>query len=143
MSITADVEQLRKTWVELGMASQMADELGAYLEQRGRDLDAVIDVASKLRHQRLYHEALVTYELGERWFPNDRYISNNRGVVYRDWGRLDEAVAAFERALEIEPKYSKALEGRSESLLLRGDFAEAVARFRTVVEEHPDQAISW
>jgi tetratricopeptide (TPR) repeat protein len=143
MSIAADVEQLRKTWLELGMASQMADELGTYLEQSGRDLDAVIDVASKLRHQRLYHEALVTYDLGERWFPNDRYISNNRGVVNRDWGHLDEAVAVFERALEIEPKYSKALEGRSDSLLLRGDFAEAVAGYRIVIEEHPDQAITW
>lgn len=143
MSIAADVEQLRKTWLELGMAAQMAEELGAYLEQRGRDLDAVIDVASNLRHQRLYHEALLTYDLGERWFPNDRYLSNNRGVVNRDWGHLDEAVAAFERALDIEPTYSKALEGRSESLLLRGDFAEAVAGFRTVVEEHPDQAITW
>lgn len=143
MSITADVEELRKVWIELGMASNMADELGAYLEQRGRDLDAIIDVASSLRHKRLYHEALATYDLGERWFPNDRYISNNRGVVNRDWGRLDEAVAAFERALEIEPVYSKALEGRSESLLLRGDFAEAVAGFRTVVDTHPDQAITW
>jgi len=142
MSTAADVEQLRRTWVELGMDRNMAAELGAHIE-RGRDLDAIIDVASTLRQQRLYHEALVTYELGERWFPNDRYIWNNRGVVNRDWGRLTEAVAAFERALQIEPQYAKALEGRSECQLLRGDFAAAVTGFRAVLEKHPDQADTW
>jgi hypothetical protein len=34
-------------------------------------------------------------------------------VVNRDWGHLDEAVAAFERALEIDPKYSKALQTKT------------------------------
>jgi tetratricopeptide (TPR) repeat protein len=121
----------------------MSDELGGDIERRGQDLDAILDVASSLRHQHLYHEALATYDLGERWFPNDRYIWNNRGVVYRDWGRLDEAVVAFERALQIEPSYTKALEGRAESLLLRGDFVEAAAGFRTVLMSCPDQAITW
>jgi tetratricopeptide (TPR) repeat protein len=81
--------------------------------------------------------------LGERWFPDNRYIWNNRGVLNRDWGRFDEAIAAFERALEIDPEYSRALEGRSEALLLRGNFADAVTGFRSVVEKHPNQAETW
>jgi tetratricopeptide (TPR) repeat protein len=141
--VSGDIEQLRNEWLELGMSSELADQLSEYLECRSRDLDAIIDVASTLRHKRLYHEALATYDLGERWFPSDRFIWNNRGVVYRDWGRLDNSVAAFERALEIEPGYSKALEGRSESLLLRGDFEAAAAGFQAVVDRHPDQAITW
>jgi tetratricopeptide (TPR) repeat protein len=143
MSASPEIEDLRKTWLELGMANELVSEFSEHLQRRGPDLDAIIDVASALRKKGMYHEALLTYDLGERWFPNNRFIWNNRGVVYRDWGELDASVAAFERALAIEPGYSKALEGRSDSLTQRGDFAAAAAGYQTVVDEHPDWPITW
>jgi tetratricopeptide (TPR) repeat protein len=143
MSASREIEDLRKVWLELGMANEMVSEFGEYLQRRGRDLDAIIDVASALRKKCMYHEALATYDLGERWFPNNRFIWNNRGVVYRDWGHLDESVAAFQRALAIEPGYSKALEGRSDSLFQRGDFEAAASGYQTVLDQHPDWAITW
>jgi tetratricopeptide (TPR) repeat protein len=143
MSASPEIEELRKVWLELGMANDLVSEFSEYLQRRGPDLDAIIDVASALRKKCMYHEALATYDLGERWFPNNRFIWNNRGVVYRDWGQLDASVAAFERALAIEPGYSKALEGRSDALSQRGDFAAAAAGYQTVLDQHPDWPITW
>jgi tetratricopeptide (TPR) repeat protein len=45
--------------------------------------------------------------------------------------------------LKLTSGYARALEGRSESLLLRGDFAEAAAGFHAVIEKCPDQAVTW
>jgi tetratricopeptide (TPR) repeat protein len=143
MSASREIEELGKVWLELGMANELVSEFSEYLQRRGRDLDAIIDVASALRKKCMYHEALATYDLGERWFPNNRFIWNNRGVVYRDWGHLDESVAAFQRALAIYPGYSKALEGQSDSLFQRGDFAAAAAGYQTVLGQHPDWPITW
>ena len=52
---------------------------------------------------------------------------NNLGAAYMDAGRWDEAHAAFERALEIDPGYAKARNNRDRALAVRrtGDpFAE-------------------
>src|SRR3978361_177007 len=79
--------------------------LGGLLHQRGRHADglALIDAALA---QHVTPEAL-----------------SNRGVVLHSLGRLDEALASFDRALALRPDYADAQMNQAMTRLLLGDFA--------------------
>jgi tetratricopeptide (TPR) repeat protein len=50
---------------------------------------------------------------------------SNRGIALQDLGRLEEAVASYDRALQIEPGHRLAAFHRSLALLMQGDFERA------------------
>ena len=64
------------------------------------------------------------------------------GVARRRLERGD-AVAAFERALEIDPTLDEALNGLGQVLRDQGRFAEAEARFRDALRSAPASAVLW
>ena len=71
----------------------------------------------------------------------------NYGNVLRNAGRAEEALAAFDRALERKPDYAAALAGRAELLNLRGNrlrdagrFAEALACYERALSDVPHYA---
>jgi len=51
----------------------------------------------------------------------------NLAVVYRDRGDTDAALAAFRRALDLNPEYHDAAQGIGEVLLETGRHAEGLA----------------
>jgi tetratricopeptide (TPR) repeat protein len=62
---------------------------------------------------------------------------SNIGIEYRRLGRLPEAIAAYDRALEIEPRLVGARNNRGYALLVSGRVAEAEADFRRTIELEP------
>jgi len=56
-----------------------------------------------------YEGALETYRITRELYPDTMVAYNNAGAILRDIGRLDEAVAMFEKAAEVAPRNSTPL----------------------------------
>ena len=55
------------------------------------------------------------------------------GYSLRHAGRLSEAIAAYNRAVEINPGYAKLREYRGKAFVLAGNFTAAMSDYRTLV----------
>ena len=68
---------------------------------------------------------------------------NHRGIVLARQGRLDEAVADFQRAVQTEPENALAHDNLGLALILQGKLDEAIACCRRAVELKPDFAEAY
>jgi TolB-like protein/Tfp pilus assembly protein PilF len=106
-------EQARE-WIERALALQPEDprlqlHMGEYL-YRGR-LD--------------YDGALAWLDKAERGLPGSAEIMSLRGFIYRRLGKMDQAIAAMQRAAELDPRSSEVLVGLVEMTAQTGDMAAA------------------
>lgn len=77
--------------------------------------------------------------------PDDAGRWNDIGLVYADLQRLDEAIAAYRRCVELvgqSPLASKALDNMGR-LQLKFDPAAAAASFRRATEISPEFGLGW
>jgi tetratricopeptide (TPR) repeat protein len=65
------------------------------------------------------------------------------GMVLKEAGELDEAIAAFEAALQCQPLSAPTHAQLGEVLLKRGRTDEAVAHLKQAVELNPNDTASW
>ena len=75
---------------------------------------------------------------------------SNEGLILRELGRADDAIAAFENALRVDPQNDSAKWNLSRSLLLRGkdalkrkDCAAALKDFARAAELAPNDALAF
>jgi tetratricopeptide (TPR) repeat protein len=75
---------------------------------------------------------------------------SNEGLILRDEGRADDAIAAFAQALKVDPNHAATKWNLSRSLLLRGkdalkrnDCAAALEDFARAAELAPDDALAF
>ena len=64
----------------------------------------------------------------------------NLGVALAGRGRFDEAIAHFQKALEIKPDYAEAHANLGAALAGRGRVDEAIAHYQKALEIKPDYA---
>jgi tetratricopeptide (TPR) repeat protein len=64
----------------------------------------------------------------------------NEGVQLTTENRVDEAIAKFARALELDPTFLEARENLAGMLCASGRFAEGVAQFEAALVQNPDDA---
>ena len=62
-------------------------------------------------------------------YPGQADAHNNRGAVLKELGRLDEALADYERAVALRPGYVEAITNCAHVLLALGRHQEALARY--------------
>ncbi len=70
----------------------------------------------------------------------DAEAHNNLGNALTDQGKLDEAVAAYRKALELKPDYAEAHNNLGLALMNQGKLDEAVTAYRKALELEPDHA---
>jgi len=70
-------------------------------------------------------------------FPQNPLVFNNRGMFFQSFGRNDEAIADFTKAIEINAQYVPAYTNRAYSKLESGRFSEAIADLSKSVELDP------
>jgi tetratricopeptide (TPR) repeat protein len=77
--------------------------------------------------------------------PNDPVPVFNKAVCLRDLGRLDDAVAAFDRVLEIEDRFALAILHKAEISYEQEKYEEAVdlARLAAIRDPGTTQSMSW
>ena len=76
------------------------------------------------------------------WKSSPTYAEahNNLGNALLGSGRLDEAIAEYQKALEIEPDYAEAHNNLGNALVRRGRIDEAIAEYQKALKIKPDYA---
>ena len=74
--------------------------------------------------------------------PDNPRAHNNLGLVYRGQGKLDEAAAAFQKAIDLDPTF---LHFRNLGMVLAetGRYAEAERAVGRLIELRPNQYRAW
>ena len=104
-----------------------------------------LNEALVLERQGDYDAALTSYRLALRDTPNDLRVLQNMAIAFSRTGRLEEAVRAHRRALEIDASLAGAHYGLAFLLLRRGDNAGAVKHLRAFLTGPPsgEDADRW
>ena len=66
---------------------------------------------------------------------------DNLGILLRRKGQLDEAIAHFQKALEIQPDNARVHNNLGNALLQNGQLDEAIAHFQKALEIQPNLAV--
>ncbi len=85
--------------------------------------DAWLNLGATLDRLEQYEAALPPAERAAALLPDNKFAHFNLGNVLRALGRLDEASAAFQRALQIDHDFASAHWNQACCRLLAGDFA--------------------
>ena len=93
---------------------------------------------NKLYADQNYAEAVAAYEEAVALTDTNWGYFLNLGLAYRKADRADDAVCAFRRALELNPKSYSANKELGEMLALGGDFEAAKPYYEKAVELSPD-----
>ena len=140
--------------VVLQAQGKFAEALAAYeraMKLRPGDVEAAYNRAVALQQQGRREEAESAYRDILRHSPN-RFVYVNLGALLHEQGRLEEALAAFDAALALDPAYAEAhfnravvlqqqgrldmaIEAYGQSLRLRPDYIEAATNAGIVLQE--------
>jgi tetratricopeptide (TPR) repeat protein len=101
-----------------------------------RDLYREIGVVY-FRVQR-FDDAIVSWQTGLRFAPNDASLLNNLSVVLMQTGRFDEAAAAAQNALVSDPLMPQALNTMGQVSMVKREYAKAAEYFLKAIEREPD-----
>ncbi len=93
-----------------------------------------------LYNQGKLKQALDAGEALEKQFPSTPYIPNLLGAVNAGLGRLEQAVANYEKALAIKPDSAEAHNNLGNALRELGKLDEAVASYNKALQINPDFA---
>jgi tetratricopeptide (TPR) repeat protein len=58
-------------------------------------------------------------------------------------GKLDEAIAEYERALALDPKFADALHGVAQAYHAKQDFDRAIEAAERIIALDPDDILAW
>jgi tetratricopeptide (TPR) repeat protein len=67
---------------------------------------------------------------------------NNRGIVYSDMGDIDQAMANFEKAIELDPEFTLAHYNRGLAYGKIGNLDQAIIEFDRAIEQDPNDVVS-
>lgn len=65
------------------------------------------------------------------------------GIDFFGDGKLDEAIAEYNRALALDPKFADALHGLAQAYYAKEDFDRAIDSARRIVALDPDDILGW
>lgn len=95
------------------------------------------------RQSRMYEDLRTLWETTIARNPASFMAHNNLGALHLREGRIEEAVAGFEKSLALKPDHTHALANLANARLVQGRPDEALALFRRVVEIAPLDAKGW
>ncbi|MGH9744636.1 MAG: tetratricopeptide repeat protein [Candidatus Acidiferrales bacterium] len=76
----------------------------------------------------------------ERREAEDHYYA---GIDLFDEGKLDEAIAEYGRAIEMDAKFADALHGLAQAYYAREDFDRTIETARRILEIDPEDILAW
>ena len=100
--------------------------LGLIRWRQGNEEDAILH----------FHRAATLAEHRRNRFIQSRALAN-LGVLYRQQGSLEEALAASRQALAVDPHFASAHNNLGYALLVQGRREEAIRHFRQALELEP------
>jgi len=67
----------------------------------------------------------------------------NKGLNYANKGMYDEAIAEFNKAIQIDPNHENAYYNRGRTYYLKGNFDQAIADYTKVIQINPNDADTY
>jgi tetratricopeptide (TPR) repeat protein len=68
---------------------------------------------------------------------------NNKGLALDDLNKYDEAIKAFDKAIEINPQYSLAWYNKGRALYKLNKYDEAIKAYDKAIEINPQNSDAW
>ena len=65
------------------------------------------------------------------------------GIDFFGEGKLDEAIAEYERAIALDPKFADALHGLAQAYYAKEDFDRTIETARRILEIEPEDILAW
>jgi tetratricopeptide (TPR) repeat protein len=151
----------------------LAPQLENFRQEVAREpksAEAHANLANALHDMRQYAEADAEYGTALELSPNDWSVDNERAINYSEWGkkeqaleyyrkavalnpnhvlyfvigstlrdlgRIDDAIAAYQKSLEIKPTFSYALYGLGEIYFKQGNYPMAIATLSRLLQTEP------
>ena len=99
-------------------------------------------------HQRRnLDDAILYYSNVIRLNPADRLLTAtayyNRGNVYGEQGNFDQAIADYDRAIELDPSLGTAYNNRGKFYSDQGNFDQAIADYDRAIELDPNHTMAY
>ena len=69
--------------------------------------------------------------------------ANNEGILYNNEGEYHKAIAAFTKAIELDPNFAPAYSNRGWAYIRLGQYEQAVANCTNAIESDPSLAIAY
>lgn len=136
-----------RTRINLILALEALEQYDAAVEQieiqlarTPHDLELRSRAGRALRRAGRPREALVHYEQFLSAIPSDPIVWNNQGGAQLDLLQVDDAIASFRRAIELDPKYTLAHRNLAAALLRAGRREEALAHLEQTIRADPAQS---
>jgi len=73
----------------------------------------------------------------------DAQFYNNQGIAFDKIGQYDQAISSFNKAIEINPKYTDAYFNRGMAYAAKGQFNQAISDYNKVLESNPRDAEAY
>jgi tetratricopeptide (TPR) repeat protein len=102
-------------------------------------LSVIVIAYSTLAYSRnsLWKDEVALWEDAVRKSPNKARPYNNKGNAYQRKGEFAQAIADYNRALGIDPRYAEAYNNRGNIYLTEGDLDRAISDFNKALEIKP------
>jgi tetratricopeptide (TPR) repeat protein len=65
------------------------------------------------------------------------------GIDFFGDGKLDDAIAEYNRALELDPKFADALHGLAQAYHAKEDFDRTIEAARRILALEPEDILAW
>lgn len=114
----------------------------AALDARAVDPEELIRTGLLLEEQGRFEIAAEYYEEAAAIDPTSARSWTNLGEVRRRLSRWDDALRAYDAALQHQPGYLWALAGRAEALRMLGQLEACVDPFQRALERAPDHVLA-
>ena len=74
---------------------------------------------------------------GEIKVDADEISYTNRGIAYAGKGQYDHAIADYDKAIELNPRYERAYVNRGDSYYARRQYDHAIADYKDAIDLNP------
>ena len=102
-------------------------------------IGVLVSVLMLLTHQQNKHwqSHVGFYEYTLKFAPDSSRLHSDLGVAYYGAGRIDDAIKAFKRAIEIKPDFDYAYNNLGAMYLAKGQLSQAIVYYEKAVELNP------